>query len=212
MPVPREDLVEAAATEVTRAANPAPPARQFAEGVPYIVAPPPRYQVRSILLEWWQTGDLVEEIVRVVSVEAPIHVDLALQRVRDHNGVERAGSNVRANFERGVRAAVDQQKLIHDERGFLWIPSQGPKSFRYPTCDEDLRKIKHVAPEEIGLAVLYVVESQFGLPQDKLVREAAAALGNRRTGPDISDAIGQVVEDLIDTGELRRRGLQVTLP
>lgn len=108
--------------------------------------------------------------------------------------------------------AVQNKQLVVDSRGFLWIPNKTLESFRFATSDDDLRKIEHVPSEEIRLAVMHIVESQFGLPQNKLVSETAGVLGNRRTGPDISDAIGQVVEDLIDNGELRRRGMQITLP
>jgi hypothetical protein len=75
-----------------------------------------------------------------------------------------------------------------------------------------IRAIQHIPREEIRLAALHVVESQFGLPRDALVRATAAVLGYGRTSADISDRISKVVEDLIDKGELRVGGFQVTLP
>jgi hypothetical protein len=45
-----------------------------------------------------------------------------------------------------------------------------------------------------------VVESQFALPRDALLRATALVMGYGRTSHDIADRIGDVVDELIDSG------------
>jgi len=68
------------------------------------------------------------------------------------------------------------------------------------------RAIERIPPQEIRLAVLHVVESQFALPRDALLRATAQVIGYGRTSQEIADRIGDVVDGLIDSGELRRNG------
>ncbi|MBI4505765.1 MAG: hypothetical protein HY691_09545 [Chloroflexi bacterium] len=58
----------------------------------------------------------------------------------------------------------------------------------------------------------HVVEAQYGLPRDALLRETAQCSGFERTGALIADAIGDVVDALIAQGELRQSGPQLALP
>ena len=65
-------------------------------------------------------------------------------------------------------------------------------------------KVHHVA-------VLHVVESTFGLPKDELVRTVAKLFGFARTSAEMSDRITDVVDTLIENGELRVSGFQIVL-
>ncbi len=196
---------------VSRPAVAPPTASTFPAGVPYREAS--RFHPnRDLLLADWNEQALADEIARVVAEEGPIHVELALRRVRELNGVGRAGKHVRANFERALKVAVRRKGLRRDQSGFLWARNQTLTRFRSASSEDEPRAIEHIPVEEIRLAVLHVVESQFGLPREDLVRQAASELGFQRTSTDIAKAVGTVVDELIRKGELRRSGFQIRLP
>jgi len=73
-----------------------------------------------------------------------------------------------------------------------------------------VRAIEHISPQEIRLAILHVVEAQFGLDRKILIAETAYELGYGRTGTDISEWIGGVADGLVESGQLRISGFQVT--
>jgi hypothetical protein len=187
------------------------PELTYGPGRPYRLTPPTLAD-RSILLDNSMTSQLASEILRVVLAEEPIHPDLVLEQLKMLHGVGRAGANVRGNFEAALSLALQQGPTRRDQRGFLWARLDNLPSFRVPDSDADCRAIEHIPFEEIRLAALHVVESQFGLPREALVRETASVLGFGRVSAQISDGIVVVIETLIDQGELKVSGFQITLP
>lgn len=195
--------------------TPAPlqPVRPMAypAGVTYRHTPRGRSN-RNLLLEEWRTPALADEIVRVVLAEEPIHIELVLERLKELHGVARAGRNIRANFDRALDRALQSGSILLDKHNFVRGKLGTLACFRVPTSAADTRAIEHIAFEEVRLAALHLVESQFGLPRDALVRETAGLLGFGRASVDIFDRIADVTDTLIEQGELRVSGFQLTLP
>jgi len=180
-------------------------------GAPY-VAVRRRRPNRELLLDSGWGDALSDEIIQVVSAEQPIHPELLLERLKELHDVGRAGRNVQDNFRVALRHAVATETVEIDTAGFASRPGIRVDRFRFPPPGGEVRPIRHTHPEEIALAAISVVESQFGLPEEPLVREVAVALGYARTSADIADRIRAVVESLVDDGRLRRAGLQIQLP
>jgi hypothetical protein len=154
---------------------------------------------------------LVSEIVRVVNAEGPIHEDLALERLKSINGVLRAGNKVRANFERALQSAVRRRMVRRDKQHFLWSPNARLTSFRIPAGGGTGRDLSEIPAEEIRLAILYLTESNVGLPASTVARETAKLLGAVRPRPDRLKQIDVLIDTLIERGELRRSGYQIVL-
>lgn len=186
------------------------PTLKYPAGVVYSAAPRARPD-RDVLLNPAARYALEREIVRVVTIEQLIHTDLLLERLKELHRVARAGGNVQANFKAALRETVREKKIVIDGRGFVSVPGALVETFRCPPPGEEPRAIEHIAQREIELAALHVVESQFGLPHDALVRAVAQALGYERTRADVADRIREAVDRLIEGGELRRSGLQIQL-
>ena len=162
---------------------------------------------REVLLGDWSRVLLGEDVAQVVTVEAPIHPDELLDRLKEHHGVHRAGENIRRNLQRAINYAVAQHQVQQAADGFLWPYSPFPlEHFRTPGQGATPRAIERVCDQELRLAVLHVVESQFALPREALVRATAQVLGYGRTSQDMAERLGEVVDDLIDRGDLRRNG------
>jgi hypothetical protein len=73
------------------------------------------------------------------------------------------------------------------------------------------RPIEHIAPDELSLAVLYLVEDQFGIVEESLPAAVARLLGIERLRSEGADVVRRVIEDLVIQGSLRRNGMQVHL-
>ena len=65
---------------------------------------------------------------------------------------------------------------------FLWPEALDPETWREfrRTWPENDRPLEHVAPEEIGNAMLFLVRSTMGMEREELFREALDIFGNRR--------------------------------
>jgi hypothetical protein len=84
------------------------------------------------------------------------------------------------------------------------------ESFRLPT-DLVRRPIEHIAPKELELAILYLVEDQFGVVEESLPIAIAHLVGIERLRGDSAEPIRRVADDLVARGLLRRNGMQLHL-
>lgn len=187
-----------------------PRALTHPSGVPYVRAPRVRPD-RQLLIDAHHVYRLREEIVRIATAEQPIHADLILARLKQLHQVARAGSNVQANFNDALASTVRTKKLEVDAKSFVWLPGGTISTFRTPTSAADIRGIQHIALDELRLVLLHLVESQFGMPRDALVRSTRELFGFQRAGADISDTIQDAIDTLVEAGEMRLSGYQLTL-
>jgi very-short-patch-repair endonuclease len=182
---------------------PAPPVeRRYPPGEPYRKYRGPGR--RELLLERERAGELVEQIVRVVEIEGPIHRDVLLERLKGLNGVDRAGSNVQRNVGRAIDVAVSRRR-VETPGEFLRRPDARPRVFRVPG-EGVQRSLSQIEPEEIALAVLHKVEDQFGYQRDALARAVAELLGFDRLPPGAVEIVGTVIDDLVERGSLTVSG------
>lgn len=218
---PVEDSVlgpstETAAAPVAAAAavTPAPVAvrREHPAGEPYL-----RYREtnrmhvgRDVLMRGQYAPMLSQQIEQIVAVEAPMHVQLLTQRLRDIHGIARAGVNIQANIDKALDLALRRRKV--ELRGsFVYLTGQPVTAYRYP-ADEVTRSVALVAPEELERAILHIVEDQFGYPRDAIPHAVAEALGFERSGATSAELIASAVDGLVERGALRASGPNVSLP
>jgi very-short-patch-repair endonuclease len=210
-----------AAGRATSAANefrrntsevPRPPtaaSRRYPPGVPYR-----KYReagARHVLLDAGKRGDLAAQIVRMVSAEGPIHRDLLTERLKEINGVARVGENVATNIDHAVQAAVGRQKLERLGKDFLRCPGQKLTTFRTPGDDVE-RPSAWIPVEEIQLAVLHIVDDQFGCQRDALPRAVAELFGFGRSRVGFAELVGTAVDTLLEEKRLQASGPNLYLP
>jgi len=152
---------------------------------------------------------LSEQIAAIVRVEGPIHEELLTERLKEINNVARAGVNVQANVARAIDVAARAHNL---ERNGKFIKVRGPErqTFRVPG-DGVLRPLPFVPPEEIQLAILYIVEDQFGYPRGAMPRAVVEVFGFERTPAGSAEIVGSLADGLVDRGLLRVSGPNVYL-
>jgi hypothetical protein len=180
-------------------ARPTPFSRRYQPGEPYR-----KYREtgnRDLLLEREQVSRLANQVVRVVDFEGPIHKDLLTKRLKEINNVAHAGPNVQANVDRAIEIAVRAGRLARTHRDFLKRQGSSLSTFRTPG-DGAERPLPLIPPEEIELAVLYVVEDQFGYQRDALPKKGGELFGFERTPAGLAEIVGTVVDDLIERQQL----------
>ena len=225
---PPEELVEAPPLTLPSKAEEREAERPPAKNLPSRGQPPitrrystgQRYQKFRAESKWrnsdWllrpaNVAKLAELITEIVRVEGPIHEQLVMERLKEIYGIDRIprDSSSAANIVRAIDLAVSDNRLQRGRHGhFLFRAGAKLTDFRLPDDGVD-RSVDMIAPEEIELAILHVVEEQFGVQRDRLPHAAASVLGVRQLRADAATLIHEIVDDLVQRGLLRASGFQV---
>lgn len=184
--------------------------RRYQPGVPY------RKFIgtanRDLLIQPRNANQLAALIVRVVEAEGPIHEDFLAERLKDICGVERAGSNVQSNIGEAIYIAVHHKQLHRRrQRDFLWKNDAQLSAFRIPT-NSLRRPLEWIHHDEIALAILYLVEDQFGVLRSELGRGIARLFGIERATAEASDHILEIADELVEHGLLREDAGRLSIP
>jgi len=145
--------------------------------------------------------------VAIVRVEGPIHEDLLAERLKEVNSVERVGANIQANIRRGIDFAL-RTGVIERSGSYLQGKGHQLKAFRVPG-DGVVRPLSVISTEEIELAILYLVEDQFGFQREALPQAVSRCFGLERVRAGNAELVGNLVDALIERGMLRLSGPNV---
>lgn len=154
---------------------------------------------------------IARAINRVLDAEAPISRKLLLKNTIAAWGITRSGSRVEEIFDRALRAS-GAHSTQYGGQVYVWKNGQSPDKFdsvRFAAGTEK-RSVEDVPPEEIAVAVRYVLSKQFSMPYSDLVRETAKAIGYTR-GANVDKQIGYAVDIAVSRGWAERQEDKVTL-
>lgn len=143
---------------------------------------------------------LHELLDAVIKVESPIHFSVLLQRIRDHDGLERIGARMRQQVE----WVIGNSKYDFDGE-FIRLVGDQPVRVRRGT-DSFVRTIEQVPEEELRHAVELLVADAIGISHAELVTRIANVFGWRRTGSDIRTRVESTIQNLLDEGALKESG------
>lgn len=166
---------------------------------------------RQLLLEAGRRRDLAVQVVRIVTVEGPIHQNLLTERLEEVNGVGRVGDRVAANIQHAVQIALGRQELERLGTDFLRRPGRTLSTFR-TSGDGVQRPAAWIPIDEIQLAVLHIVEDQFGCQRGALPRAVGELFGFDRTPGGLAELVATAVDILIDETRLQTSGPNVYVP
>lgn len=149
-------------------------------------------------------NDIVEKIIRV---EAPIHVDEVVQRVRLLWGLGRAGRLIReavvaavANFERSEDSVPQGDGFLMHRNAKLRIRS------RNGVDSSTLRKPEYLPPAEIDAAIVDLTKRCHGLQEKEVAKVVADAFGFGSLRQKLRETIEGRVVYLVEAGRLERTG------
>jgi hypothetical protein len=128
-------------------------------------------------------------VIQIAEVEAPIHVDPAMQRLAAAYGLQRVGDRIRSAALQAIKMAARSGAIeVRDE--FIWLPDQKLTHVRQPDWNDDAtsRSIAHIPVEEVDLAIDNL-KNMAGGSYDNLLVDSARVLGFDRVGPRIRTVI-----------------------
>jgi very-short-patch-repair endonuclease len=156
-------------------------------------------------------SEMMKHVVRVVSVEGPIHESEIVLRIRSAWGLARAGNRIRD----AVQAAIKAAKRKGDIAGgpFYTLPGQVVViRDRSDVESNSIRKPEVLPPEEVKLAIFYVVEENYGAERDQLIQAVARLFGFNSTSAQLREVVEAALAELLDSERLRLDGRLVTQP
>lgn len=162
---------------------------------------------KEVIMDSKRVYQFSEIIVNLVKDEGPIHVDLALERLKDLAGIARAGSNIQNNFKKAVTLAIKAEEISHtkEDKGFLHSAGKKYSTFRIP-ADGVERRLDQISKVEISNAINFLIKDQFGLAYDNTVQSIKHLFGISRIDPEEGDRIKDILDEMIASGLLVRHG------
>lgn len=178
--------------EITNLSHPIP------EGIPFH-----HPSARSIL---------VKMLWAVVAAEGPIHFDLASRRIADAWGLQRTGNRMVEALQAALNELV-HSNLVATKNQFLSDPKTKLLKVRLPNIEDrtTIRKIDHISPEEMALAVTCIIQDAISIPNEQVITQTARIFGFDRTGTAIRDQISALIDQMIKKGTLLQKAERLSL-
>jgi very-short-patch-repair endonuclease len=142
-------------------------------------------------------ADLIDAVIAVAQVEAPLHIDDLMARVAGMWGLARVGSRIERRLAEACGAA-ERRRSLEPRGDFIWLPGGGVVVRSRAGTSIPAERIP---PEEIREAVLLVLRAG-GLDRRELINQVRTLFGFNRTGTKLQTAIGAVVDTLLADGTL----------
>lgn len=144
-------------------------------------------------------------VLKVVETEGPIHLDEITARIRSLWGLGRAGARIRAAVEAGAKVA--ERKGAIEGGPFYQIPGQEINvRDRSKVSSSTLRRPDMLPPVELDIAILKVIDENFGAEKDDLVVAVSRLLGFSATSAQLRNTLGERIDSLTSTGALTLKG------
>ena len=152
---------------------------------------------------------MIKHVVRVVSVEGPIHESEIVVRIRSAWGLARAGNRVRDAVQAAIRAAKRRGDIAGGP--FYVVPGQAiTVRSRAGVESQTLRKPDILPPAEVAFAIVQVIETNYGAERDQLVQAVARLFGFGTTSAPLREVVDGVVTDLLQQERIRSDGRLLT--
>lgn len=136
--------------------------------------------------------ELIEFCEQVISVEAPLHLDLLQARLRATWGVGSIGSRIKANLLEAInRTGVNGVAARLDSDGFIRLGPPGAVTVRRSGPEGVPRRAGAIAPEEFDEAVRLILRDSMGSTEEQVLAALRSVFSWQRTGPDIQTAVSR---------------------
>lgn len=154
-------------------------------------------------------GRLSGLIENVVAIESPVHIDEVARRITESEGFARIGVRIKDSIMAAISYSIRQRTIIR-KGDFLWSSHMKEPIIRSRIdFSSSNKKIKLIAPEEIGLAIQTIVKNALAIDRENTAILVAKMLGFNRTTDDIKSEIFTLINQLITSGVLQVEDAQL---
>lgn len=160
---------------------------------------------------WWETNHsgswdnftrISENILHIVNVEQPIHLEMLYKRMGPSFTTGKATEGVKNTIDQVIAQKLKGRVVIDKDRFVRMLPLT-PITVRIPKEYETPRPIEYIHTEEVAAAMLKIVDRSFGITKDDLASECARAFGFERKGPKIKVKTDTAIKYLVDNHKIR---------
>ncbi|MFC3987504.1 DUF4011 domain-containing protein [Actinoplanes siamensis] len=164
---------------------------------PYRKADLPPLPAGAVLTDPALRSDLIAAVRRLAEIEGPVHINIALQRMREEWGLTRITRPARAAIE-----AVIEEAGVAWDGTFIGDPDQEIPLVRF-RADGVARKADQVSDAELVIAMENLVIDGGVLPVDELLAAVTRLYGwSTRRSTDLDARLTGLLADLVAAGHL----------
>jgi len=129
----------------------------------------------------------------VVKKESPVHFDEVADRIAEAGGIARVGVRVKESILQAVKFA-EKDGRVKVKGDFLWdAQMEAPSVRNRANLPSASRKIEYIAPEEIQLAIVEVVQNAIAIAPDAAIPLVAKMLGFSRVTEEMRKAMQEII-------------------
>ena len=152
------------------------------------------------------TDTLADWLESVVKVEGPVHFDVATRRIALALNIQRRGSRIVDAFRTALQVGKRHGRFSVEGQ-FLVLPDRPQPCVRDRSdVDSFDKKIDHIPPSEIDVAIRDIVLASRGIEAENIPHLVARRLGLGRAGKDVRGAVETRVKKLLRRGNLITSG------
>lgn len=143
-----------------------------------------------------------KNILYIVSVEQPIHMELLYKRLGPSFTTGKATEGVRQTIDEAISKKLSGRVVI-DKNNFVRTLPLSPITVRIPGEYDAPRPMEFISTEEVASAMIKIISSSFGITKEDLASECAHAFGFERKGPKIRMKTDAAIKWLVDNKGIR---------
>lgn len=160
---------------------------------------------------WWETNHsgssdnftrISENILHIVSVEQPIHLEMLYKRMGPSFTTGKATEGVKNTIDQVIAQKL-KGRVVVDKDHFVRLLPLTTITVRIPKEYETPRPIEYIHTEEVATAMMKIVDSSFGITEEDLASECARVFGFERKGPKIKVKTDAAIKWLVDNRKIR---------
>lgn len=160
---------------------------------------------------WWDTEHsgshdnltrISENILYIVSVEQPMHMELLYKRLGPSFTTGKATEGVRKTIDEAISKKLSGRVVIDSDKFIRELPLS-PITVRIPGEYDTPRPMEFISTEEVALAMIRIISNSFGITEEDLASECARVFGFERKGPKIKAKTDAAIKYLEDNFKIR---------
>ncbi len=137
-------------------------------------------------------------LAELVQAEGPVAFDYAVERLAQTWGIKQVTPQIKHAVRAALNNLIREQKVVI-KGSFLWPVGLKETPTRIPVqgIPESRRKAEYIPPEEVEIAMKFVVQYALGIRQESLVAETAKLFGLNHSGADAKEVFGEILKRLL---------------
>lgn len=151
------------------------------------------------------SGPAVRELItQIIDVLEPAHIEQIEITVKQVQKFTTMSAGRKQSIHIELKALVRQRTITRDRHGFYWKSTEPEVRVRRGDSDKSgsVRKPSHVSPDEVKLAMFWLVRDGRSVDVESLLVQALRLFGWKRSSPDIRALFDKSLRELKRKGDL----------